>query len=448
MWQKIKIFYSEIFFHTRLYLIWLVIIACYLFGHFFHLAYVLGNFLVIALVLITLIDILMLFRLRETVSAKRSSTQKLSNGDENIISLKITNQSNLPLHLKIIDEIPQQLQVRNFNIDLLLSAAEEKEVAYKITPTERGEYAFGKILLFMMSPLKIVQRRISVEAKEIKKVYPSFIQMRKYELMAVSNNLIDSGIKKIRRIGHTSEFEQIKEYTLGDDVRTINWKATAKMTKLMVNRFQDERSQHVYSFIDMGRAMRMPFKGMTLVDYAVNTSLVISNIALLKSDKPGVIAFNHKLNGFVKAERSGKQMFQIMEALYNLNTKYLETDFEHIAIFTKKNINQRSLILLYTNFESYSSMMRQIKYLKRMAKDHLLVVVFFENTELKKLQLDKSQTVDDIYTKIIAEKFLFEKKLINRILVQNGIQTIYTAPEDLSINTINKYLELKARGLI
>jgi hypothetical protein len=105
-------------------------------------------------------------------------------------------------------------------------------------------------------------------------------------------------------------------------------------------------------------------------------------------------------------------------------------------------------VLLYTNFESYSSLTRQINYLKRIAKDHLLVVVFFENTELKKLQFEKSQSVDDIYTKIIAEKFLFEKKLINRILIQNGIQTIYSAPEDLSINTINKYLELKARGLI
>jgi uncharacterized protein (DUF58 family) len=448
MWQAVKQFYAELFFNTRLYIVWAIIIACYLFGYFFQLAYVIGNILVLALLLLLVIDLLMLFRLKETVIASRKGTQKLSNGDENLITLFISNQSNLPIQLKIIDELPIQLQVRDFEIQTILNPFEQKSLVYRIIPNERGEYAFGKILLFMMSPLRIVQRRISIAADEIKKVYPSFIQMRKYELVAISNNLIDSGIKKIRRIGHTSEFEQIKEYTLGDDVRTINWKATAKMTKLMVNRFQDERSQQVYSFIDMGRAMRMPFNGMTLVDYAINTSLVISNIALLKSDKPGVLAFNNKLNGFIKAERSGKQMFHIMETLYNLNTKFLETDFEHLAVFTKKNINQRSLILLYSNFESFSSLTRQIKYLKRIAKDHLLVVVFFENTELKKLQLDNSKTVNDIYTKVIAEKFLFEKKLINRVLVQNGIQTIYTTPEGLSINTINKYLELKARGLI
>jgi uncharacterized protein (DUF58 family) len=414
MWQAVKQFYAELFFNTRLYIVWAIIIACYLFGYFFQLAYVIGNILVLALLLLLVIDLLMLFRLKETVIASRKGTQKLSNGDENLITLFISNQSNLPIQLKIIDELPIQLQVRDFEIQTILNPFEQKSLVYRIIPNERGEYAFGKILLFMMSPLRIVQRRISIAADEIKKVYPSFIQMRKYELVAISNNLIDSGIKKIRRIGHTSEFEQIKEYTLGDDVRTINWKATAKMTKLMVNRFQDERSQQVYSFIDMGRAMRMPFNGMTLVDYAINTSLVISNIALLKSDKPGVLAFNNKLNGFIKAERSGKQMFHIMETLYNLNTKFLETDFEHLAVFTKKNINQRSLILLYSNFESFSSLTRQIKYLKRIAKDHLLVVVFFENTELKKLQLDNSKTVNDIYTKVIAEKFLFEKKLINR----------------------------------
>jgi uncharacterized protein (DUF58 family) len=448
MWGKIKSFYLELYFNTRLYYIWAFILVVFTLGYFFEPFYFIARILSASLLILTLIDIILLFRLKKTVIAERKSTQKLSNGDENPISLHIQSQTNLPLELKIIDEIPQQLQVRDFEINTTLKAFEEKIVTYNITPKERGEFSFGQILLFMMSSLRLVQRRISIEAYEVKKVYPSFIQMRKYELMAVSNHLIDSGIKKIRRIGHTTEFEQIKEYILGDDIRTINWKATAKMSKLMVNKYQDERSQHVYSFIDMGRAMRMPFNGMTLVDYAINTSLVISNIALLKSDKPGLLAFNYKLNGFVKAERSGKQMYNIMEGLYKLKTQYLETDFEHLAIFTKKNITQRSLILLYTNFESYSSLTRQIKYLKRIAKDHLLVVIFFENTELKKLQSDNSKTVEDIYTKIISEKFLFEKKLINRTLIQQGIQSIYTAPEDLNINTINKYLELKARGLI
>lgn len=448
MWQKIKYFYLGFFFNTRLYYVWGIIMVCYLFGYFFDPLRLLGHTIGIALLIIMLMDSFLLFGLRRTVYARRIAPIKLSNGDDNTIQIHVNNESALQINLLIIDELPKQLQIRDFKMRLNLKTAEQKIVEYKIRPTERGAYAFGKIHLFIMSPLKIVQRRISMEAEEIKKVYPSFIQMRKFELMAVSNNLINSGIKKIRRIGHTTEFEQIREYNLGDDVRTINWKASAKLSKLMINRYQDERSQQVYSFIDMGRAMRMPFNGLSLVDYAVNTSLVISNIALIKSDKPGIIAFNNKINAVVKAEKSGKQMFHVMETLYNLETKYLDSDFEHLAIYTKQLINQRSLILLYTNFESYSSLTRQIKYLKRMSKDHLLVVVFFENTELKKLQFEKSKTVNAIYTKIIAEKFLFEKKLINRILVKNGIQTIYTSPEELNINTINKYLELKSRGLI
>ncbi len=448
MWQKIKYFYSAFFFNTRLYSIWGLLLACYLFGYFFDPLRLLGHIIGVSLVVLIVMDALLLFRLRASVYAKRIAPIKLSNGDHNAIQIQVNNESALRLNLLIIDELPMQLQIRDFKMHLYLNVAEQKILEYKIRPTERGEYAFGKLHLFIMSPLQIVQHRITINAEEIKKVYPSFIQMRKFELMAVSNNLINSGIKKIRRIGHTTEFEQIKEYSIGDDVRTINWKASAKMSKLMINRYQDERSQQVYSFIDMGRAMRMPFNGLSLIDYAVNASLVISNIALIKSDKPGIIAFNNKINSAVKAEKSGKQMFHIMETLYNLDSKYLDSDFEHLAIYTKQFINQRSLILLYTNFESYSSLTRQIKYLKRISKDHLLVVVFFENTELKKLQFEKSKTVNAIYTKIIAEKFLFEKKLINRILIKNGIQTIYTSPEDLNINTINKYLELKSRGLI
>src|SRR5690606_40532545 len=113
-------------------------------------------------------------------------------------------------------------------------------------------------------------------------VYPSFRQMRKYELPAISNRLTEFGIKKIRRIGQNREFEQIKEYVVGDDYRTINWKATARRGTLMVNTYQDERAQQVYAVIDKGRTMKMPFEGMTLLDYDINASLVISNIAIRK----------------------------------------------------------------------------------------------------------------------------------------------------------------------
>ena len=117
-----------------------------------------------------------------------------------------------------------------------------------------------------------------------------FIQMKKYDFMAIDHRLSYAGLKKIRRIGHTMEFEQIKDYVVGDDVRTVNWKATAKNAKLMVNQYQDEKMQPVYSIIDTSRVMKMPFNELKLVDYAINSSLAFSNIALKKGDKVGALS--------------------------------------------------------------------------------------------------------------------------------------------------------------
>ena len=244
------------------------------------------------------------------------------------------------------------------------------------------------------------------------------------------------------------EFDQIKEYVRGDDLRSINWKATARSNQLMVNQYQDERSQQVVNVIDMGRVMKMPFEGLQLLEYAINTSLVISNIALLKEDKAGLITFSNNKSTVVKPEKKRTHIRKIQETLYNLDTNFQESDFERLILNLRQHLNQRSLVLLYTNFETLSGMERQLPYLQRIAKDHLLVTIFFENTELSKLLESESNSISDIYTKTVAEKFDYEKRQIVKALNQRGIHTILTPPKDLSVNAINKYLELKAKGLI
>ena len=151
---------------------------------------------------------------------------------------------------------------------------------YEVKPQERGEYNFGHINFFANGPLRMIQRRFVLGEEQTVKVYPSYIQMRKYQLLAIGNRLQETGVKRMRRLGHSMEFEQIKEYVRGDDYRTINWKATARKGDLMVNNYTDERSQQIYCLINKGRVMKMPFEGMTLLDYAINASLVLSSVAL------------------------------------------------------------------------------------------------------------------------------------------------------------------------
>ena len=279
-------------------------------------------------------------------------------------------------------------------------------------------------------------------------VYPSFMQIRKYELLSQTTIQTEHGNKKLRKIGHSMEFEQIKDYVRGDDIRTINWKATARKGSLMVNNYTDEKSQQVYCIIDKGRLMKMPFAGLTLLDYAVNSTLVLANVCLGRQDKIGLLTFSNKMGSLLAADRKPIQRENVLEVLYNQDTDFLESDYEMLYMQIRSRIKQRSLLVLFTNFESLTGLNRQLTYLRSIAKHHLLLVVFFENTELHQLSRLNARDLEEVYIKTIAEKFEFDKRLIVKELKKHGILSILTTPEGLTINTVNKYLELKARQAI
>jgi len=398
--------------------------------------------------LVTVIDIFVLYYSKNGIETVRELPDRLSNGDENIIRISLKNNYSVPVFLEIIDEIPFQFQKRDFLIQLRLGENEKKVIEYSLRPTERGEYFFGKLNVYVKSSIRLVSKRyISAENSYIA-TYPSFIQLRKYDMMAFSNQMLGYGLKRIRRIGQTMEFEQIKEYVQGDDMRIINWKATSKKNALMVNQYQDEKSQPVYQVIDTGRSMQMPFLGLSLLDYAINSTLAFSNIVLKKYDKAGMFTFSKKTGNYVAADRRAGQMHKLMESLYRIETDFLESDFSRLYVDMKQTVTQRSLVMLYTNFETMDALRRQLTYLKGIARNHLLIVVFFDNTELNRLITKHAKNVQEVYDKAIAEKLAFEKRLIVQELKQHGIQSILTQPENLTMDTINKYLELKARGMI
>ncbi|HSD14548.1 MAG TPA: DUF58 domain-containing protein [Flavobacterium sp.] len=441
-------FFKKLYLNNLFFYVLLGIMASFVLAYFFPSLYKVCLLLLFLLMAFSGLDIVLLFASRQYIKASRKAPEKFSNGDENGVTIKLRSHYSFPVFVKVIDEIPFQFQMRNFEIDRKLGANEKDQFDYHLRPTERGEYFFGNLNVYISSPLRLISRRFTFDNNQMVPTYPSYIQLRKYDLMAFSNNLLQYGLKRIRRIGHTMEFEQIKEYVQGDDIRTLNWKATAKRNQLMVNQFQDEKSQTVYMIIDKGRVMKMPFNGLSLLDYAINASLVLSNVILKKGDKAGLFSFSKKVENRVIAERRQSQMNLILENLYNIKTNFFESDYSRLYVDVKKNINHRSLIILYTNFETVDGLHRQLPYLKGIAKNHLLVVVFFNNTELNDLIHKKAVTIQDVYDQTIAEKFAFEKRLIVNELKKYGIYSVLTQPENLTLDTINKYLEIKARGIL
>ncbi len=442
-----KNLYKSLFLNNRLFYILSIVVVLFIIGFFIPIFFSIAKIALFSISVLTLIDIIILFSFKKGVTLQRILPERLSNGDKNNIKLQIKNNYNLKIHTTLLEELPYQLQNRNFKLLEKFNPKEERELKYKVTPYIRGDYNFGNTNVYVSSPLQLATKKYVLGDQKKIQCYPSFLKLQEFNLKAISNNLTNQGSKKIRRIGNSLEFEQIKEYVSGDDIRTLNWKATAKRNQLMVNQYVEEKSQPVYSIIDTGRPMQMHFDNITLLDYAINATLAVSNIILKKQDKAGMFTFSKKIDNIIVAEQRNSQMNLISETLYNIKTDFLESDYSLLYASIKRKIPSRSLLILYTNFETLDALKRQLPYLRAIAKNHVLLVVFFKNTELNKIVEEKATSVNDVYDKIIAEKFMYEKKQIANELRKYGIQSVLTKPQNLTGDTINRYLELKLRGL-
>lgn len=397
--------------------------------------------------ILILVDAVLLFGFGKGIEAKRIVADKLSNGEDNPVEIEVQSRYPFEVKARVLDESPVEFQRRDPGVLISMPAGIHRKIEYSLRPVRRGEYQFGKTRVFVTSRLSFLERRYSFGEKQAVAVYPSFIAMRKAELLALAGKQLGEN-KQVRVASVSTTFDQIKPYIPGDDPRTVNWKATAKCNRLMVNSYMEERSQQVYCLVDKGRTMQSPFHGMTVLDYAINATLAISNIILKKGDRAGLLTFSNKVSTLVKAELRSTQLGRICEALYKQRTHYLESDIEQVCLRVMQQIPTRSLLILFTNFDTVAGMKRRLPALLRLAKTHLLLVILFEDSEVKQVVEESAVSVKDIYFKTIAGSFLLEKKRIAGELRKAGIYVLLTQPEQLTTDAVNAYLGLKQRGLI
>ncbi|NDC42731.1 MAG: DUF58 domain-containing protein, partial [Chitinophagia bacterium] len=445
----IRQYIGNLFLTNLLFVVLGGLIALYFTAAFLPKLYPFCQWALLATLAAFLLNYLLLFAGRESVSGERRVDARVSIGQQQEIVAVLHNHYFFPVWVQLYDELPVQLQVREQRLKVLVPPFSTREVTYHFTPLTRGEYHFGRLIAYVSLPVSLAERRVYLAEELLIKVYPDFQQLRKIDFdMMATNSAPTTGSRKLRKLGHSMEFEKIKEYVPGDDVRTINWKATARSNNLMVNTYTDVRQQQIYCLIDKGRNMKLPFDGMTLLDYSINAALAVLNVALMKQDRAGIVTFSNKISDIVPADRRGDQLYRILEVLYKQQTDFLETDHEALWKLMRTRITQRSLVILFTNFETTSAMERQLPFLKQLAKNHLTCVVFFQNTLLEELHQQHPDTLEGVYIKTIAEQFALEKRLIVKELRRNGILSVLTTPQQLSINVINKYLELKARRMV
>lgn len=436
------------FLTSRFYYIAGLIVVLFAISHILPFVFYIGLGLFALFILALIFDFFSLKKQSGSIQFKRTVADKLSLGDNQTIKYTIVNQNDSILNYELVDEFPTQLQIRDAIGIGELKNNDEITFDYPIRPVERGEYYFGKSHLFLSTNwLQLLQHKLSFDQNKMVMVIPSIIQMKHHQLQVFSKTATRQGIRKIRSIGENDEFESLRPYTHGDNFKSINWKATARARKLIANQYQNTRSQEVYCIIDKGRSMKMPFNNLTLLDYAINASLVLSNIILRKYDKSGLITFSTKIGALIKAQDKRGQLERISEALYGQKTDFKDSSFELLYHTLRSYLKRRSIILLFSNFENMIDLNRNIRFITMMAKKHLLVVIFFKNRELETVAEMDCDSKSEIYLKTLAQNSILEKEQMKLKLMSMGVQTIMTHPEKLNINVINKYLEIKARRL-
>ena len=431
------------FIAKRFYWLMLVVILVMAAGAVVPVLFGIGKVLLALLMLALMADVALLWSRKQGIRGWRTLSDRFSNGDANPVSIRLESDYPYAVATETIDEIPVVFQRRDVLFRAPLRPRGEATIRYELTPTQRGVYGFGRVRVFVRTRLGLAERRFTLCEPVDVKVYPSYMMLRQYELLAMSNNLTEMGIKRIRRIGHNTDFEQIKGYVDGDDYRTINWRATARRHELMVNVYQEERSQQVYCVVDKGRMMQQTFGGMTLLDYAVNASLVLSFVAINRQDRAGLVTFSSAFDTFVSASRQPGHMQTLLEALYAEQTRFEETDYSALLAGLARHVSRRSLLILFTSFTSMTALHRQLGYLRQLARRHRLLVVFFEDQELRRYVRTPSKTTEECYQHSVGERFLYEQRLVVQTLRQYGIQALLCTPQQLSVSVVNKYLEMR-----
>jgi uncharacterized protein (DUF58 family) len=400
--------------------------------------------------IVSIADAVMLMTLR--LEGKRSIASKLDLGEENIISFNVKIKRGRLRGAYVIDEIPTEFLTDTDRHDMEKDRDGNYGCHYAITPSCRGHFELGKTLVFA-SFLGLLERRIVlVNSGKKVDVYPAFSRLREKDEQVRSKQILSTGSHKRQLPANQTEFRDIREYVVGDDIRTINWKATARTGNTMVNEYEDERSQHIVNVIDCGSAMQRTFHALSLQDHAINASLLVSYSALEKeSDCVGVCSYGPKGISFLPP-RAGKVQFKsIMQQLYALGTEYGESDIEQLCLMLDRNVKRRSLVFLYTEIPTMSALERQLQFFKRISTRNCLVVVNCLDKELESVserhfegktqRKYHSQCVE----RTLAKDMVNQKQLIADTLQQNGIYCLSIYPEALSFGVLKKYLELKEK---
>jgi uncharacterized protein (DUF58 family) len=280
------------------------------------------------------------------------------------------------------------------------------------------------------------------------KVYPNLLELRKYVILARRGRFSEAGLKHSKLYGEGTEFESLRDYLPDDDYRRINWKATARLGHPVSEEYQSERSQNITIMLDCGRMMTAVIRDMSKLDYAINSALMLGYVGCTKGDKVSLMAFSDNVEAYIPPRGGKRQLYRMVEALYDISPKMCQPDYEKAFTLVESKLRKRSLIVVFTDLIDVEISKTLTSYLPVLRPHHLVLCITLKDSELIRIADKVPDTVEDVYQKAVAGQLLLEQQNTLSRLQQNGVLVLDAIPENLSVATVNRYLELKGRNLI
>lgn len=388
---------------------------------------------------------------------RRVMPRRFMIGEENEVQLHITIKlagrfSRTPV-FTIKDEYPPELELRG---QRLLVAKTKRQrageagaiVGYKLYAASRGDYGFGNVVLRWRSRLGLVVNQISKAAAESVKVYPNINEAKRYELHAQRNRQLMAGLRRTRLRGQGREFESLRDYVLGDELRHISWTATARRGKLTTRQYQIERNQNIMVMVDAGRLMTSRIEHLSKLDHAINAALAIGYVATSGGDNIGLLVFNRQVVSYLPPQRGHSQLSAMTEALYNVKAQMIEPSYARAFQYLSQNCKRRSLVVILTDLVDRDASAELLAYTAALLPRHLPLIVTIGDNDLRALVANEPKTVADVYKQSVAEELLQQREEALARITELGGLALDVQAGQLSFQLVNKYLEVKERGLL
>lgn len=403
-----------------------------------------------ALVVIAALVILdmLLLPAKWQITAQRILPSNVGLGDKERGEYRVRSTAPRTLRFALFDALPRIIESPEPRGAMnAVSRGGETVIPFTFVARERGSWPLGPVVLRIAGVFGLVQRSMRYEPADTVLVTPSLAGVRHLRLLAIQHRLRDAGIRSIRRRGEGSNFASLREYSVGDDPRHIDWKATARRQKLMTREYTVEQGQTMMIAVDAGRMMTQLAAGVPRFEYALSAATLLASVVVQAGDQVGLLLFDNELRAFVPPARGDKAMRSIRQALIPARATMTEPDYASAFRTLATRHRKRSLIVLFTDVIDARSSQSMIAHTVRSAMRHLLVVVALRNDELVTAAVPTAHSSSsDLYASVAAEELLGARNEAIVRMRRAGVSVLDVSPKQLASSVVNHYLELKARG--